>query len=85
MRCLCCGVILSDYEATRRHKVTGEYLDLCSECLGVIQEHAPLPYFDRPELLIDTDSNDTETTKESIDNENDISYPKFSKDSLEKL
>ena len=33
MRCRSCDVILADYELTRKDKDTGEFLDLCSNCL----------------------------------------------------
>jgi hypothetical protein len=51
MRCICCNARLSNYEATRRHKITREFLDLCSPCYGVIAETSSIPYVDRPELL----------------------------------
>lgn len=34
MRCAICDVMLSDFEATRKHADTGEYLDLCCKCLS---------------------------------------------------
>ena len=34
MRCLACNDLLKDYEATRRSLVTGEFLDLCNDCVG---------------------------------------------------
>ncbi|HET8687389.1 MAG TPA: hypothetical protein VFM18_12115 [Methanosarcina sp.] len=33
MRCLCCNRILNDYEATRRHAITGEFIDICNRCI----------------------------------------------------
>ncbi len=33
MRCQCCDKILNDYEATRRHAATGEFLDICNKCI----------------------------------------------------
>lgn len=38
MRCLSCNKLLSDKEATRAYKSTGEYLDLCDHCLEPIKE-----------------------------------------------
>ena len=32
-RCTCCNKVLSDYELTAKHAVTGEYLDTCMKCL----------------------------------------------------
>lgn len=34
MKCLECDAILTDKEATRKSKQTGEFLDICDECLG---------------------------------------------------
>lgn len=55
MKCVCCDKTLSDYEATRKHAVTGEYLDTCNGCLSSIEETATIPYVDRPELLKESD------------------------------
>jgi hypothetical protein len=33
MRCRACNVLLEDYESLRKDKQTGEFLDLCDECL----------------------------------------------------
>lgn len=35
MRCIACNVELTDYEATRRYAVSGEFVDLCNRCLSV--------------------------------------------------
>jgi hypothetical protein len=51
MRCVVCNEVLSDYEATRKHAETGEYLDTCSECLSVINEQVFVPTLDRPDLI----------------------------------
>lgn len=32
MRCVCCNKNLNDFESTRKHAETGEYLDLCNRC-----------------------------------------------------
>jgi len=55
MRCVACNKILSDYEATRKHAITGEYLDLCNECFSSISEVAMLPTHDRKDLLTEID------------------------------
>lgn len=40
MRCQACDCLLSDQEATKKSKITGEYYDLCSNCLSyVIDNH----------------------------------------------
>lgn len=42
MRCGACDATLSNIESTRRHPITGNYLDLCTHCLGWV-------VFDRPD------------------------------------
>lgn len=34
MRCLACNVALNDVESVTKSAVTGEFLDLCSHCIG---------------------------------------------------
>lgn len=36
MRCQCCDRNLNDYESTRKHAETGDYLDICNTCLNDI-------------------------------------------------
>ena len=50
MKCVCCNKNLSDFEATRRHAMTNEFLDTCTGCLGEIQRMTPLPTKDRQDL-----------------------------------
>ena len=38
MRCKACDVLLTEYEATRKSAMSGEYLDLCNGCFKYIQE-----------------------------------------------
>ena len=33
MKCHSCDIILSDFEATRRGKLSGQFLDLCNKCI----------------------------------------------------
>jgi hypothetical protein len=37
MKCLSCDCILSDFEATRKSAVTGQYIDLCNTCFKPIE------------------------------------------------
>lgn len=55
MRCCACNRNLSDYESTRRHALTGAYLDICRTCMKSIGEMVAIPTFDRPELLLQGD------------------------------
>lgn len=52
MRCQCCNKMLSDFESTRKNAKSGEYMDMCNECIG----HLPPNQFQfktRPDLLVD--------------------------------
>ena len=81
MHCVICDKKLNDYESTRRHAITNEFLDLCNRCIKDIPN---LPTKDRQDLLrsadhdddlIDTEGNDvdldavTHCYNLSIDNE----------------
>lgn len=37
MRCSICNTLLSDFEATRKHADTGEYLDMCCQCTAYVK------------------------------------------------
>ena len=56
MRCACCNARLTDYEATRRHALTKEFLDMCSDCFSSVNSEAHIPYKDRPDLWGEYDS-----------------------------
>lgn len=56
MHCNCCDALLTDYEATRRHGLTQEFLDLCSTCFRSISKDVSIPHRDRPELWGENDS-----------------------------
>ena len=47
-RCKACNKIMSEYEMTRKCVKSGEYLDLCSDCLTFVQDDVPT--IDRPDL-----------------------------------
>ncbi len=46
MRCDCCNKILSDYETTLRHAITGSFLNTCVKCLDGLN----IPTIGREEL-----------------------------------
>lgn len=56
MRCSCCNRILSDYESTRRHAVTGEFLDICNKCF----KDLGIPAHTREDLKPETTVDDME-------------------------
>jgi hypothetical protein len=58
MRCNCCNAVLTDYEATRRHAYTKEFLDLCSDCFGSVNSEVSIPHKDRPELWGEYDTDE---------------------------
>ena len=37
-RCYACDKELNDYEATRKSRTTGEYLDLCDYCFSEVSD-----------------------------------------------
>jgi hypothetical protein len=63
MRCVCCDVLLSDFEATRKHAITGEYLDVCNQCL--IEIPVDIPVIERTDL---------ETNVEDIEDESGMAW-----------
>lgn len=46
MHCSCCDKLLTDYESTLKHAVSGEYLDTCTKCLDGLG----IPTRGRPDL-----------------------------------
>lgn len=38
MRCQCCDKNLNDFESTRKHATTGEYLDMCNKCYSTVSD-----------------------------------------------
>ena len=38
IRCQACNVILTTQEATRKFKVSGDFVDLCNKCLSTIDD-----------------------------------------------
>lgn len=47
MHCVCCDKLLNDFESTRKHAETGEYLDMCNGCLKDVPE---IPWVGRSDL-----------------------------------
>lgn len=55
MRCIACNKQLNDYESTRRHAITNEFLDTCNRCMKDIPN---IPTKDRQDLLKEADYDD---------------------------
>lgn len=51
MHCICCNRILNDYESTRRHGKTLDFLDMCSRCHSSVTEDVYLPTIERKDLI----------------------------------
>lgn len=66
-RCVCCNKQLNDYESTRRHAITNEFLDTCNRCMKDIPN---IPTKDRQDLLKEADYDDDTDTE---DNDKDVS------------
>lgn len=49
MRCYCCNERLTEYEATRRNAMTGEFIDMCNTCYATIKDD--LLTIEREDLL----------------------------------
>jgi hypothetical protein len=62
-RCVCCNKNLSDFEATRRSASTGEFLDMCNNCItdtGIATK-------DRRDLLTEEGTNSYIDDDEGLD------------------
>lgn len=55
MRCIACNKQLNDYESTRRHAITNEFLDTCNRCMKDIPN---IPTKDRQDLLKEAEYDD---------------------------
>lgn len=76
MRCTCCNKNLNDFEATRKHALTGEYLDMCNGCIKDLN----IPTKERRDLLTESDCH--EGDNEGVDKDTEMCYPPF-KDNYE--
>lgn len=64
MRCKACDCLLTDFEATRKSRESGEYVDLCNRCFETIK--GSFPVIERQDLKTWEDSGWNED-----DNKND--------------
>lgn len=55
MRCIACDKTLNDYESTRRHALTNQFLDMCNRCM---KDMPHIPTKDRPDLVKEADFDD---------------------------
>lgn len=66
MRCQCCNKNLNDYESTRKHALTGAYLDLCNGCFAEVSTMADVPVTTREDLANCVDIEDPVDTDEVV-------------------
>ena len=59
MRCQCCNAALTDFEATIKHGITRQYVELCSDCLKTIEAYIPIQV--RQDLMNESDTAMTES------------------------
>lgn len=71
MKCLCCDKTLNDFESTRRHATTREFLDLCNKCHYSVTMSVDLPTIDRKDLM------NGGVIEEDVDNDDSFCYPTF--------
>lgn len=58
MHCRACDKLLTEYQATLKNAVTGQYMDLCKVCLEDIKPFVKL--IDRKDLITEADLDDPE-------------------------
>jgi hypothetical protein len=61
MRCKACDKQLSDYESTRKSKITQEYYDLCNTCFSYVRDDVDSQ--DRLDLFTMQDEVDFDTSE----------------------
>jgi len=85
MHCVNCDRLLSDFEATRKHAITFQFLDLCKVCFEDVK--TIIPTIDNRSLMteqdLDTDDDDTDTGDSLEDLDIHYSYDVDSNDSRE--
>ncbi len=69
MRCIACNKTLNDYESTRRHALTNEFLDLCNRCM---KDMPNIPTKDRPDLVNHSDFDDDLDDLDTLGNDLDL-------------
>lgn len=55
MRCYCCNRVLSTQESTRKFVASGEYTEMCTPCLGTIDDDVPA---EDSEFFVDEEGED---------------------------
>ena len=76
MHCVNCDRLLSDFEATRKHAITFQFLDLCKVCFEDVKTIIP---------TIDNRSLMTEQDLDTDDSDDDLNTGDLSGTSLEDI
>jgi hypothetical protein len=69
MRCVACDKNLNDFESTRKHGVTGEFIDLCNRCFRDVSSDIPVVTREDLEATEAIDMEDFSDVEEGEDNE----------------
>ena len=74
MHCVNCDRLLSDFEATRKHAITFQFLDLCKVCFEDVK--TIIPTIDNRSLMteqdFDTDDDETDLDTGASLEDNDV-------------
>jgi hypothetical protein len=65
MHCRACDRLLTEYQATLKNAVTGQYMDLCKVCLEDIKPFVKL--IDRKDLITEADLDDEPEEDSEVD------------------
>jgi hypothetical protein len=65
MHCRACDRLLTEYQATLKNAVTGQYMDLCKVCLEDIKPFVKL--IDRKDLITEADLDDEPDEDSEVD------------------
>lgn len=65
MRCRACDCVLTDFEATRKSKESGQYVDLCDPCFETIR--GTFPVKERQDLKTNEDNGWNDDYDDEVD------------------
>ena len=67
MHCECCDALLTDFEACRKDRRTGQYLNICQQCFSESGLVGKIPTIDRRDLLTQQDIDDLDIQDNNLD------------------
>jgi len=70
MHCVNCDRLLSDFEATRKHAITFQFLDLCKVCFEDVK--TIIPTIDNRSLMTEQDLDNADDDMDTGDSLEDI-------------